>query len=254
MTPNPTSPALPRIIWTLWLQGWDNAPEIVRACQQTWRKNNKNWDVRALELADVTQVLKGDELISLVAEKDLPPEAFSDVVRTALLRKYGGVWVDSTCYCLKPLDEWLHQVLPSGFFAFAKPGPDRMLSSWFLAAAENNYVIERWYRLTSEYWSTRNVRDHYFWSHYLFAQIYAEDEVFRNKWDATPEISADGPHYYLPYYDKLRMPVSASDHALVEGATVPLLKLTHKLGDRSYSEGTVLRYLNDRVSLRLISQ
>ena len=34
-----------------------------------------------------------------------------------------------------PLDEWLSPKTEGRFFAFSKPRPDRMLSSWFLAAA-----------------------------------------------------------------------------------------------------------------------
>ncbi|MGH6952032.1 MAG: capsular polysaccharide synthesis protein, partial [Vitreimonas sp.] len=30
--------SLPRIVWTLWLQGWDAAPETARACLASWRR------------------------------------------------------------------------------------------------------------------------------------------------------------------------------------------------------------------------
>ena len=131
--------------------------------------------------------------------KILPPEALSDCVRVALLARYGGVWVDSTCYCLRPLDEWLYERLPNGFFAFARPGGERLLSSWFLAAAANNHIIERWRELALKYWNHRSVRDDYFWFHHLFAAGYGEGSQFRAIWDAVPAISADGPHHYLPY-------------------------------------------------------
>jgi Capsular polysaccharide synthesis protein len=36
-------------IWMLWLQGWDNAPAIVRACLESWRGRNPGWRVEALD-------------------------------------------------------------------------------------------------------------------------------------------------------------------------------------------------------------
>jgi hypothetical protein len=239
-------PAVPKIIWTLWLQGWDRAPAMINACLQTWRKHNRGWEVRALNSSDISDVLNGDPVVSLVADKDLPPEAFSDVVRIALLQRYGGIWVDSSCYCLKPLDAWLHEELRNGFFAFVRPGPDRMLSSWFLAASENNYIVEKWYELTTKYWTNRSVRDHYFWFHYLFAAAYHDDPQFRADWDGSCKRVADGPHYYLPHETKLLAPASADDRVLVDDASEPLLKLTHKLSNTTLPAHSVMQYLIGR--------
>ena len=191
---------------------------------------------------EVFHVLDGDRLLSLVADKDLPPEALSDCVRVALLARYGGVWVDSTCYCLRPLDEWLYERLPNGFFAFARPGGERLLSSWFLAAAANNHIIERWRELALKYWNHRSVRDDYFWFHHLFAAGYGEGSQFRAIWDAVPAISADGPHHYLPYETRLLAPVSSDDRLLVDNASAPLLKLTHKLENTEHPAHSVVQY------------
>ncbi|MGO8801068.1 MAG: capsular polysaccharide synthesis protein [Roseiarcus sp.] len=239
-------PPLPKVIWTLWLQGWGRAPAIVKACVQTWRKHNPGWEIRALNSEEVFHVLDGDRLLSLVADKDLPPEALSDCVRVALLARYGGVWVDSTCYCLRPLDEWLYERLPNGFFAFARPGGERLLSSWFLAAAANNHIIERWRELALKYWNHRSVRDDYFWFHHLFAAGYGEGSQFRAIWDAVPAISADGPHHYLPYETRLLAPVSSDDRLLVDNASAPLLKLTHKLENTEHPAHSVVQYLIER--------
>jgi hypothetical protein len=72
------------------LQGWENAPNIVRACHQTLRTHNPNWEIRALSRNDVARWLDGDALLSTVEGKTLEPETYSDVIRIALLRRYGG--------------------------------------------------------------------------------------------------------------------------------------------------------------------
>ena len=236
---------LPKIIWMLWLQGWDEAPDIVQACLKTWEAHNPDWMIHALSAPDFYDYVDAATLSSIIGGKHMPPEALSDLVRIELLQRYGGVWIDSTVYCLKPLDSWLPEKLRSGFFAFAKPGPDRMLSSWFLAASKGNYIVEEWRRRAIEYWAHRTERHHYFWFHYLFAECYKSDPHFRANWDSTPEVSAREPHLYIPY-EKLSVPVSSSDLLLTDSPPTPVLKLTHKLPSAEYAKGSVMTHLRSR--------
>jgi hypothetical protein len=240
--------SLPKIVWMLWLQGWSQAPDIVRACLQTWKYHNPGWEIHALTNSSIPEFLDVTEVLSPIAGKPVQHEALSDVIRIALLERYGGVWADATVYCLKPLDAWLPEKLSSGFFAFAKPVPDRMLSSWFFAASKGHYIVQQWRKLTCEYWAIRNERDHYFWFHHLFEQGYRSDPLFKTLWDATPETSADGPHYYVPYDQKLSRPATAIDQLLINNASVPLLKLSHKLRPNKYQSNSVLRTLCDRAA------
>lgn len=237
--------AIPRVIWALWLQGWDGAPEIVRACARTWEGLNPHWSFRPLDRTSLPGLLDEALLASLDA-RGLPPEAFANVVRMELLARFGGVWADATTYCLRPLDDWLGDAAAGGFFAFAKPGPDRMLSNWFLAAAPGDPIVRGWAARTLEYWENRSEPHTYFWHHGLFAECYASDPAFRAAWDAVPEMLADGPHHYAPYHDEFRAPVSERDRDLVERPVTPLLKLTHKLPPGAYPVGSTFRYLCDR--------
>ena len=123
----------PRTIWILWFQGWDRAPEIVSACRRSWEDLNPGWDVRALSNAELPHLLGHDSPLRANAGAWFTPQAHSDLVRIDLLARYGGVLVDATALCAKPLDDWLPDVMGSGFFAFDAPAPDRMISSWFLA-------------------------------------------------------------------------------------------------------------------------
>src|SRR5262249_7527187 len=142
---------LPRTIWCLWLQGWANAPDLVKACAASWRRHNPGWDLRLVS-ADSLEAYLGATARPPMAARNLPSEALSDVVRIELLHRFGGIWVDSTVYCLRPLDGWLDHAMPSGFFAFNRPMPDVALSSWFLAAERGSHVIDVWRRKAMEYW------------------------------------------------------------------------------------------------------
>ncbi len=236
------SSTLPKVIWTLWLQGWDRAPDIVRTCRKSWETHNPDWTIRALSGAELSQYLDASLLSALVAGKDLPPEAFSDLVRILLLERYGGIWIDGTVYCLRALDTWLPGLLGSGFFAFSRPTPDRLVASWFLAASKGNYTVQEWRRRAVAYWSGRSARHDYFWFHGLFAEAYAADPDFRASWDATPRVSAGKPHCFAPY-EKLSAPLAARELQVLDSPPTPLLKLTHKLPLPECGSDSLLNYL-----------
>lgn len=204
--------------------------------------------MRALDASDVPGLLEGDELMALKPGRRLHPPAYANLIRTALLRRYGGVWADSTAYCLKPLDAWLPEVMETGFFAFAKPGPDRMLSNWFLAAEAGDYIIRQWYAACADYWATRTVRDTYHWHHRLFAEIYGRDARFRAQWDATPEISARLGLHFGPYKERLPGPMTADDRDYVDTAAAPMLKLSHRIQRDTWPESSVYAGLLERAS------
>ncbi len=237
---------LPRTIWCLWFQGWANAPDIVKACAASWQKLNPDWTVHLLS-QDTLEAYLAPVSAPAIAAGNLPMEALSDVLRIELLDRFGGIWIDSTVYCLKPLDGWITDAVPSGFFAFERPMPGIMLSSWFLAAEPGCYVTEVWHRKVRAYWQTRTERDDYFWFHHLFAEAYGADPRFRAIWDKTPKISADRPHCLAPYEEQLLKPVDARDQLIVETAQVPVLKLTHKIAHYRGGPGTTYRWLCDRV-------
>ena len=223
------SDSVPKIIWLLWLQGWENAPEVVRACAASWVRLNPAWSVRFLTREHLPQLFPSSSPSARLLELDIPPEALSNVVRLELLARYGGVWADATTYCLMPLDEWLAPAVAEGFFAFDRPGPDRMLASWFLAAPPGAPVIARWRSLAQAYWTDRTERHTYFWFHYLFADAYKTHPDVKRVWDAMPKHAAAGPLAFAPYQNKLFRPLTAGAQKFVATAASPMLKLTHRI-------------------------
>lgn len=221
--------AIPKTIWTLWLQGWDQAPELARACLASWRRLNPDWTVRALDERAVENFLSQSDRYWIFAAKK-PDEALSDQIRIALLREHGGVWADATTMCARPLDDWLPAHQTSGFFAFERPGPKRMLASWFLAAAIDNYVVRRWREDCIEFWKDRTDRGDYFWFHQLFEAAYATNSAFKSLWDSTPKLTADHLLHFKPGVnaDRLPLPITAEYEAALRTPPHPVFKLTRK--------------------------
>ena len=212
---------VPRIIWSLWLQGWDSAPELVRACAASWSRLNPGWGMRRLTKAHVNQLFSNATLNAHLLGLGIPPEAISDVVRLELLARYGGVWADATTYCLAPLDEWLKSAVASGFFTFDSPGPGPNAIDVVPGCAGRIASHLAMARSHPSLLDSPRSRDAYFWVHYLFAKAYETDDEVRRVWDSTPKISANGPHSFAPSQVTLFGPVTDRARSMTPNGADP---------------------------------
>ncbi|MEJ6403368.1 capsular polysaccharide synthesis protein [Yoonia sp. 2307UL14-13] len=207
-----------------WDTGFETAPDIVKLCAQSWLRFHPDWDVVLLDQTQADEILPRD---GFPAEMII--SHYADMLRTALLLKHGGVWADATCLCLKPLDGWLPNIFNQcGFFAFHKPGPDRLISSWFLAAAKNSVVVEEMHAIFGAYWKWgphHAGKPPYFWFHYLFEHLVQDNRDVRARWSHAPKISAV-PVHQLKRLLSGTIDDTARIRAMI-GAT-PVQKLTHK--------------------------
>lgn len=235
--------SLPRVLWLLWLQGWDEAPPVAQACLASWRRLNPTWEIRAIDGLGTAEYLSA-HTFERIATVPKEPEAFSDQIRIELLHAHGGVWADATAMCAVPLDLWLPQRMESGFFAFERPTPDRMIASWFLAASESSRIIAKWRAEVAAYWVDRQYRDDYFWFHTLFATRYEQDETFRVDWDATPSLPAQHAFHFGPEDRRLYLPPAPDYVEALRAPPSPVFKLTHKL-TQAVGSDSLLRSLCD---------
>lgn len=140
-------------IWSAWIQGLSNAPPAVRIILELWKELNHESEVHVLE---------GDEISDIIVDlgidpKLLTPQVKTNLVRTFLLSKHGGAWVDSTLLPVVPLREWLGPELTSaGFFAFRSTGHESLiLQNWFLYSEPSSILVTRWLDLYCDYFRRR---------------------------------------------------------------------------------------------------
>jgi hypothetical protein len=225
-----------KIIWVVWFQGWDVAPWLVRKCLASWQVHNPDWDIRALDARTLQAFIELPDLDG----KTIGPAALSDIARICLLREYGGVWVDATVMCHRPLDTWLPEAAVGGFFAFDQPAPDRLLSSWFLAAAEDNAIIARWHAATLDYWRRHPAPDTYFWFHYLFSKLCDAYPDVRQGWARAVKIGAEKPHA-LQHAGLLLEDTGIIERLLAD--LPPVSKLTYRYDSGAETPGCLVRRL-----------
>ena len=140
-------------IWMYWEQGWDDAPILVQECAESWERMNPGWEVVRLDRSRIAEFDIFDERVGALADKS-SVQLRSNLVRLYLLIKHGGVWADATLYCRKPLEAWVDLDTPARTQMFINPGPERLISSWFIAANPGSPVLIGWANALVEYIAT----------------------------------------------------------------------------------------------------
>ena len=167
------SPRIPLQIWTYWNSDPAKIPDLIRRCIQTWRDSNPGYRITVLSDADLTA--SGPAGVDLTGPdfqkfRDNPAR-FSDLVRLHVLARHGGIWMDASIICTRPLD-WVQAVAAKGdaggnpldLVAYytdyntdkAMCATSRALESWFLAAPPGSRFVVDW---RDEFLRMRNFPD-----------------------------------------------------------------------------------------------
>lgn len=158
-----TAPGLNRVLWTLWLQGFEKAPRVVDICARSWKIRNPTWTIVQLDQRNLPEYVES-EALSEIRSLKISRQKRANLIRMYLISTHGGVWADATCFCCHPLDSWLPDYMGSGFFAFRFAADvwlrdhhhwslsalvarteDRVMSNWFLAAEKGNVLTTTFY-------------------------------------------------------------------------------------------------------------
>lgn len=105
-------------VFVMWLQGKESMPEAIKLCFNSIKKNIQNHQIILITQDNINQFVDFPDYIYEKLDKGLITRThFSDIVRAALLYKYGGMWIDATVFLTKPVtDEYLLQtfICPAG--------------------------------------------------------------------------------------------------------------------------------------------
>jgi len=238
-----------KTIYILWFQGFDNVHELVKECVNSWKYYNPDWNIVLIDNDNLINYVNLNNYIPDIYNKSIEKCHLADIIRSILIKLYGGLWVDATTFCNKPLNDWLPNYINEGFFAFDKPGPDRLISNWFLYSDKNNYIIDKWCNKTLEYYAINNKAHTYFIHHYLFGDLYNSDKIFKEIWDKVPKLSANGigPHYLQE--QGMFNNISIQSKLNIDNKIIPLFKLTYKCNFPKYNKNINLYYLYSTIKI-----
>lgn len=95
---------IPNIIWAFW-EGEPN--KFVNKCIDSWKYYNPNYTVNILNKNNYSKYVDVD--ISKIKHSSDHLARYSVYVRSCILSKHGGIWIDASIICHSPFS-WIHGV------------------------------------------------------------------------------------------------------------------------------------------------
>ena len=180
---------IPRTIFIFWESGWETAIPNAQLSIRTWTWLNPDFTVVALNGSTAEAWTHRSQYIPDEIWNQTTVQARSDVYRTLLLDRYGGIWVDASLFCNQPLHTWLDVLThdDDDLFAFLRRGRMEVqlslrlipwVASWFLAAPPRSYMIRHVTETMTKH--PKLLLSEYNWWHRIVNQLALEDDyVFR---------------------------------------------------------------------------
>lgn len=167
-----------RVIWVCWLQGEENAPDLVKRCIASMRQHAGGYEVRVVTNENLrSYVTIPDYITHALKKRRMQFATYSDYIRMALLAKHGGIWIDATVLLTAPVPE---ELLSSPLFVFQNsPVATSPLfgSSWFIVSKANNEIVQQAKYLFECYWQREKKLCHYYLFHMLLTLVFQYNEA-----------------------------------------------------------------------------
>lgn len=187
-------------VWVCWFQGMENAPELVKKCYESVKKNLSDMDIILITSENMDQYVQFPEYIIEKWKSGIITNThLTDLLRLELLIRYGGMWLDATVFCSEQESNIPDYFFNSDLFFYQslKPGRDgksTYISSWLMSAKTNNKVLMATRELCYEYWKRENQMLDYFLLHDFFSIVL---ERYTDEWKKVVPRDNATPHLLL---------------------------------------------------------
>lgn len=179
-------------IWQYWGQGLENAPDLVRACMASVDKFRGDIERVILTEKNIKDYVEIPEYIYDLKSKGIISAAhFSDILRTFLLYKYGGCWIDATVLMTAPIPD---EIKNADFFVLRNKKEEDAdclnNTNYFISSNGRSVILAKMKRFLETYWKEYGFVLNYFF--YAHAMTLFSDSCEENKkeWAEMP---------YVPY-------------------------------------------------------
>ncbi|MDE5968175.1 MAG: capsular polysaccharide synthesis protein [Muribaculaceae bacterium] len=185
----------PERAFTIWFQGEDNAPELVKACFRSMRRHLKQDLVVLDENTLFDWITLPDFIVRKWKEGKIPHTQFSDICRIELLYEHGGVWLDATDYVTAPIPQY---IMDEDFFLFMAGSKIRgsyaLIQSCFIRGKKGNELLSIWRAANNIYWKDENSKINYFIHHLLLNLAVDNNADAAELFARMPKVDQDPTH------------------------------------------------------------
>ena len=159
------------------------------------RQYANGYKVEVIDLNNVSQFVQlPDFVVSKYKVGIIPHAHFSDMIRLALLEKYGGVWIDSTIFMTNVLPDY---IIDADMFVFRGSGLGHArIYNPFLASKPHHPIIQSMLQLLYAYWEKENRLVSYSIFHLFFSIAIEQSRQNQYLWNDVPNVSGTQMFYF----------------------------------------------------------
>jgi hypothetical protein len=180
-------------VFSIWLQGEEQAPRIVKSCWDSIRRHC-NEELVILDAKTIPAWI--DLPAGILAQwqsSRMKPCHFTDICRLELLWKYGGYWMDATDYMCHPVPE---EIASQPFFLYMgdKEEYSPFVQNCFIRAYAHHPIIGAWKEMLLLYWERHSRAFDYFLPHRLLRHVVMNDSTIAALFAQMPHICHNCTH------------------------------------------------------------
>lgn len=183
-------------VWICWFQGFEQAPELIRACLHSVQQNLPGREIILLSNENIHEYIQLPERIQkFYAQGKIGAAHYSDLLRVALLCKWGGLWLDATVLCTD--GKFVDYISQLPLFVYQQLDMSKQkdsaiaASSWMISAQSNQRILLLTRDLLYAYWEKHDHICNYFLFHLFFTMA---TRRYREDWAAVPAFNNHSPH------------------------------------------------------------
>ena len=179
------------VIWMCWWQGLENAPEIVKNCFKSIKRFSGSREIKVINKENYKEYIDIPDYIEKKLEnKIISITHFSDILRINLLSRYGGTWIDATCF----LTGNIFDNILSEFYSVKLPFNEKEIcvsrGKWcvfFMSGKKNNTLFNFANDFYKEYWRKEDTIIDYYLLDYIIDIAYDNLRDVKVMIDKVPE-------------------------------------------------------------------
>ena len=128
-----------KIIFSFW-EPQDKMPGYLALCIKTWKKFLPNYQINILDF-NSAKIYLGESIFKNIYCEDLNLPTQVDAIRVALLKKYGGIWMDADTIVLN--NDIFNKLKDFELIMFGSE-ISKIQNIGFISASDNSIVIKKW--------------------------------------------------------------------------------------------------------------
>lgn len=188
-------------IWVCWWQGMDNMPDVVANCYKRLKHVYPDRKINFVCKENYhSYVSMPKNILNLLEQGKISITFFSDYLRACLLYELGGLWIDSSVYCVKRFgyfDSKFITAKPYDFCTLSNESiPSGLWTIFFMGSKFKKCSVFGFLRDSLEkMYNDYGHNPYYFSSDMILRLAYINFPEFRKEIDSIPANNCDIHHF-----------------------------------------------------------